>query len=166
MEQLFLDFQAALQEHTEGRMRYITTSLLRRRITLAFLFAIWKDLERKDWQIYRNTKPGQTLLVYCQEAFLQLDERDHLRKLMDDMGRVEQADVLAFIDWITAPGADDPRQTLTLTGGSTSISGTLAQRTLDPGLDAKTLQSDNPAFSIDDTVGPPSILSLSNVLPF
>jgi hypothetical protein len=166
MEQLFLDFQAALQEHTEGRMRYITTSLLRRRITLAFLFAIWKDLERKDWQIYRNTKPGQTLLVYCQEAFLQLDERDHLRKLMDDMGRAERAEVLAFIDWITAHGADDPTETFTVTGVCVSILWTLAQSTLDPSLDAKTLKSDNPAFSIDDTVGPPSKLSLSDVLPF
>jgi hypothetical protein len=84
MEQLFLDFHAALQERSEGRMRFITTSLLRRRFTLAFLFAIWKRLERKDWQIYRDTKPGQTLLAYCREAFLLLDERDHPRKLMDD----------------------------------------------------------------------------------
>jgi hypothetical protein len=105
-------------------------------------------------------------LAYCREAFLLLDEHDHPRKLLDDMGRVEQADVLTFIDWITAPGADDPTETFTVTGVSVSILGTLAQSTLDPSLDAKTLKSDNPAFSIDDTVGPPSKLSLSDVLPF
>jgi hypothetical protein len=82
------------------------------------------------------------------------------------MGRAERADVLTFIDWITAPGADDLTETFTVTGVSTSISGTLAQPTLNPSLDAKTLKSDNPAFSIDDTVGLPSELSLSYILPF
>lgn len=133
---------------------------------MAFLFAIWTCPERKDWQIYRDTESGQDLLAYCREAFLLLNERDYLRKLMDDMGRVEQADVLTFIDWITAPGADDPTKTFTVTSVSTSILGTLAQPTLDPSLDAKTLKFDNPAFSIDDTVGLPSKLSLSDVLPF
>lgn len=133
---------------------------------MAFLFAIWKRLERKDWQIYRDTEPGQNLLAYCREAFLLLNEYDHPRKLMDDMGRAERADILTFIDWITAPGADDPTETFTVTGVFTSILGTLAQPTLNPGLDARTLKSDNPASTTDDTVRTPSKLSLSDVLPF
>jgi len=63
--------------------------------------------EIRAWKI-RQPIPTWALL---------LDEREHPRKLMDDMGRAERADVSTFIDWTTAPGADDPMRTFTFAGG-------------------------------------------------
>jgi hypothetical protein len=147
-----------------GTTDLFSEQLTHRGITLAFLFAIWKRLERKDWQIYRDTKPGQNLLAYCRKTFLQLDERNHLRKLMDDMGQSELADVLAFIDWITAPGADDARPTLTFTGGSTSILGPLGKPTSSLAPGDKSFSSDDSAFTVGNAAGHPTVATYHSVI--